>query len=201
MAVFDVQHGRMHLRAQLSLDDLTRFVAEFSPVRFDFAAENARERYLLLEPPTSVTLVADAGVRIVTSAWIRWSLSVFTVPIALPHVTVLLRPSIAKSPTLKRGCLVFHLEIETMDVAKLPAFVDHALMQRLNEELAHHPLVWDFGKTLGHTFELPRNIPPVEAISLQVHWGELRVGEDGLFLDVSIDAGVVRDPKRPANPH
>lgn len=190
----------MHLRALLTPDDLTRFLAELTPVRFEFAPEEERERYLVLEPPTSVTLVPDAGLRVETSAWIRWSLSVFTVPIALPQVTVLLRPSIEKSPALDCGCLAFRVEVESMDVANLPAFLDKALMQKVNDELAHHPLAWDFGKTLSHTFALGKNLPPVDAIALQVDSGEVHVGEDGMSLAVSIGARVVRDPNRPADP-
>jgi hypothetical protein len=178
----------MWLEAILSNEDLTALVGQLAPLTIPLADQG----HLEVTDPHDITLVAGVGLRLICKAKLRWPVLGIDVPITLKSVTVVLRPEIAKDESGES--LVFKLEIEHADFAGIPTMLDTRITEKVNKELAakHVELAWDFKKSLSHVFKLPESLQPIDAIALDVAWGEIKVTDKALVFAVSFHAAVTR---------
>ena len=178
----------MRAEAILSEADLVALVAELIPVKILLGNEGN----FSIDEATSVSLVADLGLRIVCKAKVHWPVLGVSVPITLHSLTGILVPSIVRRPS--GDVLVFKLQIEQADLAGVPAMIDAKITDKLNHELASEKaeLAWDFTKTLSHAFSLPRRLEPLDAFELHVAAGEVKITAEALVLSVAFRAKITR---------
>lgn len=177
----------MWLEAILTESDIGGLIKQLTPVTINLGTDS-EERFLHLGRPSAITLVPEkCAVRVATQAEIQWSVSVINVPITLDSLQVLLRPTIVAGPTVERGTLAFHLELEEADFKHVPAFADRQIRQAINTALASKPLEWDFASMLSSAFafELPVILDPLEKLHLDVAWGEVKMTHEALVFAVS----------------
>lgn len=178
----------MWLEAILLKDDLSKLVAEFMPVTIRLGDDGE----LLVSDPSDVSLIGAVGLRVVCKATLRWSVLGITVPVTLHSLTVLLCPEIAQREGGNE--LVFKLEIEHTNLAGLPTIVDNRVTELVNRELAakHVELSWNYRATLGHVFDLPDALHPLEQIHLTVEGAKVKSTPEALGLAIQIGARVSR---------
>ncbi len=171
----------MWLQALFTPADLERIVAEMTPVQMALDPDDPK-RYLWLDRPTSVEMVGNVGVRIVTSARLQWDVIGITLPLTLRTVSVLLTPSITRRDG--KDALAFSAQIETLDLAAVPALIEVPLVAKVNEALAAEPaqLAWRFTDTLDFTFQLPDTLAPARSLRLFARWGAVRTSEEGVAV-------------------
>ncbi len=194
----------MWLEFIVSKEDLVALVASLCPVTIHLSGGGS----VAIDAPRQVTLVPDEGLRLTCHAKLHWPVLGIPVPVTLHAMTMLVKPQIAASPTGDR--LVFTLALEKADFAALPDVIDQKITEKINEKLARDrvELEWDFSSALSHVFPLPKMLEQVEAIGLQVAWGEVRVTEDALVFAISFHARIARTgedavalpPVQPAEP-
>lgn len=195
-SVRELQGGpRMQLEITLDQSDIERLLRAVTPVRIRLGDGVAD--WIQLEPPKTVALVPDRGVRIETAGSFRASLGVIDVPVLLEKVTFVLRPVVddaAGSPELKFG-----IEIEDGDLFRIPALVDRGIQAVVNRQLRPPatPLSWPFALTLGGQWDLPNRILPPQRFCLGVARGEVSVTHAGVSFRVEFDGSLERDHARP----
>jgi hypothetical protein len=183
----------MWLEAIFSKEDLVQAIAQLTPLRIRLDGGGD----LSVFEASEVTLVADAGLRVVCKAKLHWPVLGFKVPVTLHSVQVLVRPHIMKEDGHDQ--LVFPVEIEHADFAGLPDSIDARVTETVNQALLrkHVELKWDFASTLSHVFALPASLEQLRAIGLEVVWGEVRITTESLGLAVAFRAQVLRDAEAP----
>jgi hypothetical protein len=181
----------MWVEAILSRDDLTRFLGEALPVTVQLGEESAHHSLALYEPE-AVTLMPEAGLRLVCKARLHWPLMGIELPIVLHTLTVDLRPEIGRVDD--HDALFFRVEIVESDLAGVPAILDRAIARAINVRLdeTRSALKWDFTKTLTAVFRLPEILDPLEGLALDVAWGKVRVTDEAVILAVSFHSKVRR---------
>jgi hypothetical protein len=182
----------MQLAAVLSLETLAPLVRQLMPLKILLGEESGAERYLLLSDPERITLVPDAGLRVTCKARLCWPVLGLKVPVSLNALTILLKPVIAR----REGgqALVFQVEIQQIDLAGFPALVAAHASEKVNRALNERrvELVWDFSRTLSHSFPLPPMLELVSTFDLQVVDGQVEIGERTLRLAIAFAACVTR---------
>jgi hypothetical protein len=182
----------MWVEAVLSKEDLASLVAQIVPLTIRIDPDASADHYIELETATDLVLVADQGLRMTTQARIHWPVLGITVPIKIDPLSVIIRPTVTNTP--KGDALSFTLEIEQADFAKIPAFGDQAITDKINRELSkrHVELAWAFAAMLSHRFDLPPLLEPLDSLALNVAWGKVRVTEEAMVLAISFHAEVSR---------
>ena len=172
----------MWIEAIVTRDDLAELLRQLLPLKIHFD-DTKKDRWLYLDRPTEIELVADKGLRMSCPGELMWTVSVVNVPIKLSTIRVLLRPEII---TKQRGdVLAFNLQLEESDLVGIPSIIDHTIMKAVNEALVHRELAWDFTKTLTHTVAMPKMLEPIDSLSIGVEWGKRRLDDEALVLVVS----------------
>jgi hypothetical protein len=154
-------------------------------------------QYLELFEPRQVALVEGQGLRMTCGARIRWPILGIDLPVTVESVTLLLSPTIPGPPG--RDELLFKLTVEDVNFAWAPAAVDHRIADKINHELAkkHALLSWRFGEALSHAFPLPPFLEPLDALALNVAWGQVRVTSEAVVIAVSFHSRVGRTNDEP----
>ena len=185
----------MWLQALLTPADLESIVAEMTPVQIALDADDPK-RYLWLDRPTSVEMVGNVGVRIVTSARLQWDVIGIALPITLRSVSVVLTPSVAQRDG--KDALLFAAQVESADLAAVPVLIEVPLVAKVNEALTadHAKLAWCFTDTLDFTFQLPDTLAPARSLRLFARWGAVRTSEEGVAVAASF--GLDAEPLAPA---
>ncbi|HMJ54672.1 MAG TPA: hypothetical protein VK540_21470 [Polyangiaceae bacterium] len=182
----------MWVEAILSKDNVISLMGDFLPLSIHLG-ENADDgHYLELFEPRQVALVEEQGLRVTCGARIRWPILGIDLPVTVDSVTLLLCPSIPGPPAQDE--LIFRLTVEAIDFAWTPSAIDDRIAEKINHELAkkHALLSWRFGETLSHVFEMPRFLPPLDAVALAVAWGQVRVTSEAMVIVVSFHSRVLR---------
>jgi hypothetical protein len=179
----------MWIEAIFAKEDLERILERAMPMTIDI---DAAGNHVTLREPKNVALIADRGLRVECAANVLWTVLGIHVPITLHSVTALLRPEIVKGP--HGDALVFGLVIEHADFAGIPSVIDDHLTDKINAalEAEHLDLSWDFSETLSGSFALPASLRPLDALSLSVAWGKLRVTEEAFVMAISFHSEVTR---------
>jgi hypothetical protein len=162
----------MQLSAILTRDDITLAVEELTPLRVALRSK----RVISLGRPTTIELVAGAGLRMRGDARFGWDAYGITVPVTLRSWAVLLVPSVASRDG--HHVLAFEPVLETLDFKNLPAFLDGRIADAIGEGLAAQKtkLSWSFDKHLSFVRSLPGSLSPS---------GEVRLGPTGGVVTVT----------------
>jgi len=176
---------RMRLEIVLATPDVRQLLSELLPAKFHLGVGGSTGRYLCLGKPRQLVLCAGVGVRIVSSARLKWPLGAFDAPILLPSLQVLLRPAIAEGGD--GDALAFQLEIERCEFPALPRLVVNGICQALSRELEarHTALSWPFSQSLARS--------PAFHIPALFAGGDVRVRNDAIVLGVSMRPAVTTD--------
>jgi len=180
----------MQLQASLSRENVAVLVRKFVPFELELGEAGQGARSLAIDEVSDVTLVADAGVRIVCKAHVRWPVMGLPVPVRAKALALLLRPRIA----IRDGTPLFIVAptVEHAEIAWSPSLMDDSITERLNRELAeqHVELAWNFAKTLSHAFRLPGAIKTAATFGIEVVEGQVTVTEASLGMTVLFRATV-----------
>jgi hypothetical protein len=178
----------MQVEAILTKDDLPELIAQFAPLTIRLG----KHGHLVVSDPTDVTLIPDAGARVCCKAKLAWIVLGLDVPVTLKSLILILRPEIVNDE--KGAALVFKLEIEHIDLAGVPGFLDDSITDKLNRELAanHVELSWNYARTLSHTFKLPESLEPPESLELLAGSGRVQVTADAIRFTVPFRTAVAR---------
>jgi hypothetical protein len=182
----------MQIEATLSRDDISDILRQFVPLEIDLSKGGSGARLLAVDELIELTVVPDAGVRILCAAHIRWPVLGIRVPVDVPRLRILIIPSIRRGEG--QEWLVFRLRIEDADIAWVPSPLDQGIAERLNRELAEHnvELAWNFHRALSHVFGLPAALTTAGTVRLEVAGGRLEIAEAALRLTVSFRAAVAQ---------
>lgn len=174
----------MWLQALFTPADLERVLCEITPIQIALD-EQARDRYLWLDRPTSVETTVDRGIRIVTDVRLQWDLFGVAVPMTLRNMHLGLTPSIVRRDG--KDVLSFVVRIEEVDLPAVPGFLELPLVARVNEALAEPRahLLWHFMDTLDFHFRLPDQLDPPRQMHLFARWGALRMSSEGVAVAAS----------------
>src|SRR5882672_1746175 len=153
----------MWLEAILAREDLQEIAERFSPLKILLGDSGS----LLLVDPRDVSLIADAGIAVKCDATLHWPVLGFDVPVSMHGLTVHILPGVEQRPD--GATLVFRLQIDHAGVAMLPAFFDHGVTARVNQELEgkHVQLAWNFVEALSHVFKLPPSLASASSFSIR----------------------------------
>jgi hypothetical protein len=195
----------MWLEAVFSKGDFVLLAEELLPLTIHLGHPVTADHYVQLNGPADVSLVEGKGLRLACKAQVRWPVLGIDIPVNVDSLTVLLEPSVAT--TLGEDEAVFKLEIESADVAWVPALVDRGIVHSINEALNKKgaELHWQFAKTLSHVFGMPEFLQPLHALSLKVAWGKVRTTEEAVAFAVSFHTRAIRqdealpEPAAPPN--
>ena len=190
----------MWVEGILSKDNVISLVGQFLPMSIHLGENPDDGHYLELFEPRQVSLVQDVGLRVTCGARIRWPILGIDLPLTVESVTLLLCPSIPNP--IGRDELDFRLTVANIDFAWAPATLDDRIAEKINHELSkkHALLSWRFGEMLSHVFKMPPFLPPLNAVALEVAWGEVRVTNEAAVIAVSFHSRVLRDGGEPSFP-
>ena len=186
----------MWVEAILAKDDVISLVGDLLPLSIHLGENLDDGHYLELFEPRDVSLVEGRGLRMSCGARIRWPILGVDLPVTVELVTLSLCPSIPEPPNQDE--LIFKLTIEAIDFAWTPSIIDDRIVEKINHELAKKRalLSWRFGETLSHVFEMPPILRPLDAVALDVGWGQVRVTNEALVIAVSFRSRVLRNGAR-----
>jgi len=176
----------MHLTAHLTVADLSRALAQLTPLKVSLDATNDH-RFLALGTPEKVELTPH-GLRIVTDAQLQWDLIGLRVPVSMTHVSVLLSPTVIEQDG--QLVLLLGVTIEAADLSAIPSFLEGVLIDRVNDALARRDasIVWRFMETLDFTFKLPQQVRPRYRVRLFASAGSVHLSER--LLELRVDWGL-----------
>jgi hypothetical protein len=183
----------MLLHATLGLDDLTDAMNRLTPLEIRLGDLEGKERTLFVERPDRVTLVPDRGLRIETTARLRWTIAGVVIPVTVQAAQLLVIPEIVRRD--ERDLLRLSLLLESADLRHVPAFVDAKVVDEVNEALRAEDarLTWHFLDTLTFRIGLPARLRSAEALELVARWGAMDIRETAVVFTVSyvsaVDAG------------
>ena len=176
----------MLIQVSLALDDLTLALSRLTPLEIDLREEGGPERLLFIEPAAHVELVPDRGLRIATSARLRWTIAGVVIPVTVSSARLLLLPELV---TVKdRDALAFSFFLEEADLKHVPAFLDEKVVDQVNDALRKTDArpVWQFLDTLSIGFDMPPTIrPPSPRFELSPQWGALKITDQEIVFSVS----------------
>jgi hypothetical protein len=180
----------MELSVALSREELVAAVQELTPMRVELSRRP--RRVISFGRPSTIDLVAGAGLRIRGDARIEWELAGLAIPATLRAFQVLLVPSIVA----REGAyvLAFDPVLEELDFRRIPGFFDERLVQAINEGLAaqRQKLAWNFSRTLSVDRALPAKIAPPARFRLAPASAEVCVTSEALRLRIAFQSGVTR---------
>ena len=182
----------MLLQANITRADLGSFLRRLTPLAIRLSDVDHPVREVVIAPPDRVELVADRGLRVVTTLSLHWTMAGLEVPITATSAQLLLLPALVA--TEDRQALVFSFHLEAVDLRHVPAMFDETIRDRINKafEKEDAKLSWDFLRSLTFGFEMPARVSSVNRITLRADGGTLRVSEEGFHLGVSFETEVVR---------
>jgi hypothetical protein len=178
---------------------VSELLGGFFPVTVDLDPLGAEDqRWIHIERPHHLDFLAGRGVRVTTSASLRWTALGIGVPARVNEIQLLIVPAIAHD---ERGPkLVFRPSVERADIKRLPAFLDDAVARRINAALAAEGdlLGWHFGESLGIRVPLPSNLSPVDGVQLGA--GEMSIEIQDRAIVLGLEVRIDFSRRRPRHP-
>jgi hypothetical protein len=183
----------MWLEAIITQEDVAQVVGDFLPVKIYLDQEGEEideDRWLLLQPATEVALVAGEGLRVTCPAQFSWSIAGVSPTITIDELRILLTPEVVEKN--KGMVLEFGIKVEKADVHHLPDFIDSKIVDVATAALATKRPSWNFAEMLTRTVSLGKLFDPIEALKIEVSWGEERLKAEALVLVISFKLSFVR---------
>ncbi len=189
----------MWLQALLTQADIQHVFSELTPVKVSLDATDP-ERYLWLAQPTSVEIVDNQSLRLVTSGKLQWDLVGLTLPVALRTISLRATPAIERQDG--HDVITFGVQIEDADLSAVPGFLETPLIARINETLQarHTQIVWRFGETLDFHFQMPALSEPRRSVHLFARDGAVRFSDEGLVIAASFELAAHTQGSAPEEP-
>jgi hypothetical protein len=191
----------MHIDVVLTAEELGQILRAAAPLRIHLTETDEDRRWVEVEQPTEVSLVANLGLRMVSSGRIRYELAGFRPMFSIRRLQLLCVPQVVSvSATHER--LDFQLILEEADVVNVPGFADRALVNAVNEALTpgRLGLSWDFGRALQRAIGMPARFEPLDQLLLGPPAGRVTIGEDALRFSVALPFTFARSKPRPTDP-
>jgi hypothetical protein len=181
----------MKLCATLTKEELVRAALELTPL--DIAIAERPKRSISLGRPSTVELIAGAGLRLGGSARATWDVAGVSIPVTVRRWQVLFRVSIAEHGA--DHVLAFVPVVEALDVERVPGFVDERLARALGAALTakRDRLVWNFTRTLSYRRLLPARLSPTSRFELVPGASRIDVTASSMSLTVELRARVARE--------
>ncbi len=184
----------MQLCASLTKDDLSSIVEQITPLRVAIRPR----RVITLGRPTTIELVAGAGLRVRGDARFTWDVGGLTIPVTLRSWQVLLVPSFQERRSASGHVghvLAFDPKLEALDFKNVPMFLDGRIADAVKEGLAAQKskLAWNFEEQLSLVRALPDKISPAGEVTLAPKGGTVVVTSTELKLTLDFGFRVRRD--------
>lgn len=182
----------MLLTAVVTKAELVTLIDSLTPMRIDI--DERRGRFVTLGRP-QVELVPGRGMRLRGDARVTWDVAGVAIPVTLQAWQVLLVPRVVSRG--RSRVLAFEPVVEELDLKRVPAFLDDAIVGAIREGLSEngHRIAWDFTRTLSKRLPLPTRISPAKTFEILAVDGDVEVTPTELRLSVRFEARVeVRAP-------
>jgi hypothetical protein len=190
----------MELRVRLTRDELADLLRQFAPIRIHLTPTDEDRRWVEIERPSSVELLPEVGLRVISHGRLRYKIAGIAVPLTIRRVELLLVPKVLH-PTPSEFRLAFELTIRDADLELVPGVVDRAIYEKVNALLdaENTPLVWDFGKTFHQSARLPERLEPVSHFLLSARDAEVHIDGEAISFRVQLGASLSRSKERPTD--
>ncbi len=176
----------MWLEAVVTLEECRAFIRSVTPFEIEI---DGPTRTLTLDPPDTIELIENVGLRLRMAGDIRWTIAHVHLPISFHVASMLLVPSIETQGG--RDALVFRFLIEHVDFKAIPEFIDDKITDTINSALKKSALAWRFTETLDFHFSLPDRVESASRIDLGAKWGRLKITKEALVLATSLDVHAI----------
>jgi hypothetical protein len=180
----------VQLVASLDLATVTQLVKELTPLTINLGEDDEEHRWIQVDRPDLVELVAGEGVRIHTTAKLEWTVAGVSIPFTIQSVVMMLRPA------LSGGRLNVVGTIESADLKNIPDIIDRSIVTHVNARLLARPdaLGWNYAKTLAVRLAMPASMAPVERFELDARDAALELGADAIRISVALPMHISRTP-------
>jgi hypothetical protein len=176
----------VRIAAVLDLATVTGLLRELTPFTVNLDEDGSGDRWMRVDPPESVALVAGMGLRIKTSAHLQWTVAGVKIPVTIRTVTIALGLELTDT---KKGIRLCALpRIEDADLKNVPEMIDDKIVDVVNARLAAKAgeIGWTFGDTLTLRLQLPTALASVDAFRMDVSDASLEVGAEAVRLDANL---------------
>jgi hypothetical protein len=178
------QGGAVELSAFFLPQDLARALVHLAPVRLHFTPEDEDTRWIELERPEEALVVAEEGLRITSSGRLRYTVHGLPFELDLRRIRIVVKPQVLEQDEQARLC--FRLRVEELNIKYVPSALDAIITRAVDAAITPKTtqLVWKFGRTLSHRFQMPSRLEPIDSLGLQVRGGRFFVQNEGMRLVV-----------------
>jgi|GEM_PF-5769167 len=180
----------MRIEATLLKDELRSLLESLLPVRIALD-KNEPLRWIEFGKLHALELVPGHGARIVCSAKVSWPLPVIGPRLSVRHLEALIQPYVRSGDGGE--VLAFKIQLESIELAHVPAFVEREVLRLINGELAQRKgkLAWKIGKTFANRIKMPTSLAPVEGLQLHVAEASFQLLEDRVMLGLFVNHAFV----------
>jgi hypothetical protein len=183
----------MQITARLDETTLRQLLGELLPVTIRLGEEGGGDgddpgdRWIRIDPARKVDFVASLGLRVEVSGALRWKTVGVPMTIGINSAQILLRPSVVGEAEEAR--LLFHPELEEMDIKRVPGFIEGGITDVINKRLAREvdKMAWHFGRTLRARVPIIGNqLREIETFDLAAGPAAVEVTADAVVLTLSL---------------
>jgi hypothetical protein len=183
----------------LSRDEIVELLNQVGPVRIHLTQGDEDRRWVELEPPSEVSLVPGAGVRVVTRGRLRHELAGIGLPLGIRRVQVLFTPEIVMGHHGQR--LDFRLRVEQGDLENVPGLVEGVLIPKVNDALepARLGTQWELARTLSRSIAIPDRFEPLDRFLMAARAAHVTVTSDAIVVRITLGLALARSQPRPTD--
>jgi hypothetical protein len=173
------------ISARIDRETMSLLLNELTPLRLDLSDFPGRERWLEIRRPDAIDFVEDVGLRITTSAELKWTVRRLAVPVTVESITLMLELKL-----LEKARVTVWPRVEKVKLKKVPGLVDKKLLEVINQKLSGlgDSLGWSFGETLALSVGAPSAMTEIAAFEIAAAKADLRISDRAveLALDVPV---------------
>ena len=186
----------VRIAAVLDLDTVAGLLTDLTPFTVNLGNEADSDRWMHVERPETLELVAGTGVRIRTSARLQWTVAGVHIPFTIRTVVILLGLELAETAQGGRLCVLPF--VEEADLKNVPDMIDDKLVEIVNSRLAAKAgeLGWGFGQLLAVRLRLPPELAGVDGFEMDAKNATLRVTADAIHMELDLPMRFTRDAPR-----
>jgi hypothetical protein len=183
----------VRIATELDLSTVTALLRDLTPFTLSLGDDTDSDRWMHVEPPESLELVAGLGARVRTSARVQWTVAGVHLPFTIRTVVLLVGLELADTPTGPRLCVL--PRIEEADLKNVPEMIDDKLVELANARLAARAgeIGWSLGEALALRLVLPRALAGVDRFEMDVTDARLTIGAEAIRLEASLPMRFARD--------
>jgi hypothetical protein len=170
--------------AVLDLETVRELFAELLPLVVDLSDPQHADRFIRIDAPELVEFVAGKGIRVQTSAEVRWTVAGVGVNAKIQTARLLFSPVLAATG----GRVDLHITVEDADLKNVPKLVDRGLVGAVNARLAEKrdAIGWSFARTLSLRLALPSSMEPLEQFMMDARDFAFEIDESALRVSLAL---------------